>query len=304
MVLLGHSLGSAVGRRRRRAPVRCRPASAATLILEGAFTSLPDTAASYFPRLPSSPGGSARTWFRASLPRARLRRQGCDASPRCSRCTATPTASSTFRSAAPLPRRTGGRGGRNALPTQAWPREDWRLDERISPRRGGFRETALDTLLRAGDPAAAPRSSPPPPTCRSRRPPRPFAATAGRRRRARGALGRLIDAPPPPAPKLIPGLRSLLADTACDAPCRERAEDWFEQALNNRGVASIQDVVRLGYADELVGAMAAPAAADEIRRRGSLGSIRRWRRCTTSCETITSSLHAKKNGNTRPPIAL
>ena len=58
-----------------------------------------------------------------------------------------------------------------------------------------------------------------------------------------------------------------LADTACDAPCRERAEDWFEQALNNRGVASIQDVVRLGYADELVGAMAAPAAADEIRAR-------------------------------------
>ena len=43
---------------------------------------------------------------------------------------------------------------------------------------------------------------------------------------------------------------------------RERAEDWFEQALNNRGVASIQDVVRLGYADELVGAMAAPAAEE------------------------------------------
>ena len=157
-------------------------------------------------------------------------------------------------------------GGRNALPTQAWPRKIGGATNEFLRVAAGH-ETALDTLLRAGDPAvasflaAAANVSFAPAAA-------PAAATAGTpTARAPPPLGRLIDAPPPPAPKLIPGLRSLLADTPCDAPCRERAEDWFEQALNNRGVASIQDVVRLGYADELVGAMAAPAAADEIRAR-------------------------------------
>ena len=269
VVLLGHSLGSAVSV--GVAERLCRtPEYAATLILEGAFTSLPDTAALYFePWLPHLARRLRDGWSGprfASLERASGNALRCIAAVLSVHGDADGIVDISLGQRLFHAAHHSVNGGRNALPTQAWPRKiSGATDEFLRVAAG--HETALDALLRAGDPAvtsflaAAANVSFAPAVALA-------AATAGTpTARAPPPLGRLIDAPPPPAPKLIPGLRSLLADTPCDAPCRERAEDWFEQALNNRGVASIQDVVRLGYADELVGAMAAPAAADEIRVR-------------------------------------
>ena len=84
----------------------------------------------------------------------------------------------------------------------------------------------------------------------------------------------MLGAPPPPPPALVAGLRSLLADlpdgaggSGCDAACRERAEDWFEQATR-WGASSVASMVRLGLQPSFVQSLAVgePAAA-EVRRR-------------------------------------
>ena len=76
-----------------------------------------------------------------------------------------------------------------------------------------------------------------------------------------------LPAPPPPPPALAAGLRALLLDTACDVPCRERAEDWFEQAAK-WGAHNVVSMVRLGLEDNFLGALAlSEDNLRELRRR-------------------------------------
>jgi len=67
-----------------------------------------------------------------------------------------------------------------------------------------------------------------------------------------------IGAPPVPPPRTVAGLRALLDGVeGCGAPCRERAEDWLEQAAG-WGAAGIEDVVRLELSEQLVVSLALP----------------------------------------------
>ena len=78
----------------------------------------------------------------------------------------------------------------------------------------------------------------------------------------------MLGEPPPPPPALVAGLRSLLSGLeGCDAPCFERAEDWFEQAAK-WGARCVASMVRLGLADSFVGALALGREGEaEVRRR-------------------------------------
>ena len=94
-----------------------------------------------------------------------------------------------------------------------------------------------------------------------------FTASAGAQR-APPPMHNLLGVPPPPPPALVAGLRSALAGVpGCDAPCLERAEDWFEQA-ERWGAHDVRSMVRLGLADSFVGALALAAPGEsEVRRR-------------------------------------
>ena len=82
----------------------------------------------------------------------------------------------------------------------------------------------------------------------------------------------LLSQPPPPPPALVAGLRSTISGIeGCDAPCFERAEDWFEQA-QRWGAHDIVSMVRLGLVESFVGALTLPPDGEaEIRRR--LGAV-------------------------------
>ena len=71
-------------------------------------------------------------------------------------------------------------------------------------------------------------------------------------------MNNLLGEPAPPPPALVAGLRSLLLNVPdCDTPCLERGEDWFEQGMK-WGASSVTSMVRLGYVDAFVGALALP----------------------------------------------
>ena len=88
--------------------------------------------------------------------------------------------------------------------------------------------------------------------------------------RAPPPMNNLLGEPAPPPPALVAGLRSLLLNVpGCDTPCLERGEDWFEQGMK-WGASSVTSMVRLGYVDAFVGALALPPEGDaEVRRRCS-----------------------------------
>eukprot|EP00966_Prymnesium_polylepis_P273508 6317983-Prymnesium_polylepis.2 len=74
-----------------------------------------------------------------------------------------------------------------------------------------------------------------------------------------------LPAPPPPPPALVAGLRGLLENSGCDTPCRERAEDWFEQA-HKWGADSVVSMVRLGLEEGFLRALALPPGDISVLR--------------------------------------